>query len=179
MKKKIIDALILLAACLAGYFVYDQVESGNYQQLLLIVLGGIAIVSFADMIFVKGERYLEKPRNKREPGITELVLLNVDGHAIKSWLLSGKTSLLIGKENNLENVDVDLEECEYSALVDSLHATLNYCLDHWYVEDLHSKNGVRVQMAKDGVCYKVSKNRPCKLSAGDVILIANTKLLIT
>lgn len=179
MKKKVIDVLILLAACFAGYVIYAKMTPGNPRQMALIVLAGIIIVAFGDLIYPKGSKYQAGPKDMDEFGIKELVLLDVDGKAIKSWLLSGKTAMLIGKENHIENVDVDLGECEYSALIDPQHATLNYCLDNWYIEDLYSKNGVRVQMAKDGVCYKVAKNRPCRLSAGDVILIANTKLLIT
>lgn len=46
------------------------------------------------------------------------------------------------------------------------------------IEDLHSNNGVRIQKRRDGQCYKLAKDRPCKLIKGDIVLIANTKLLV-
>ena len=54
----------------------------------------------------------------------------------------------------------------------------NFCLDQWYVEDLGSQNGVKVRKAEDGECYKVM-GRPCRVQAGDVLYIANTKLLLS
>ena len=75
-------------------------------------------------------------------------------------------------------MDVDLEGCEYGAFVDYQHAALNYSLDQWYVEDLGSSNGVRVQKVEDGNCYRIT-DRPCRVMAGDVLYIANTRLLLT
>ncbi len=86
--------------------------------------------------------------------------------------------MIIGKKNDEEEVDVDLEDCEYSTFIDSQHAVLNFCLDSWYLEDLGSQNGVKIKKVEDGGCYQVT-NRPCRLSAGDIIYIANTRLLLT
>ena len=97
---------------------------------------------------------------------------------IKSWELSGKISIVIGKKNEDEEVDVDLEDCEYSTFIDPQHAALNFCQNSWFVEDLNSQNGVQVKKVEDGVCYKVL-NRPCRVMPGDIIYIANTKLLLT
>ena len=52
-------------------------------------------------------------------------------------------------------------------------------MDAWFVEDLNSHNGIRIRKIDDGVCYKIMQNHPCRLKPGDVIYIANTKLLIT
>ena len=41
-----------------------------------------------------------------------------------------------------------------------------------------SQNGVKVGKVEDGECYRVI-HRPCKVVAGDVLYIANTKLLLT
>jgi pSer/pThr/pTyr-binding forkhead associated (FHA) protein len=112
-------------------------------------------------------------------GVRELILLDENEKPVKAWNLAGRVSLLIGRDNPQEPVDVDLEECEYSALIDEQHAVLNYCMDAWYVEDLNSMNGIRVRKISDGLCYRVSRNRPCRLESGDMLFIANTKLLIT
>ena len=54
------------------------------------------------------------------------------------------------------------------------------CKWSWYdidrIEDLGSRNGVRIQDAKDGKLYQVSKEHPCRINAGDIIFIGNTRL---
>ena len=51
-------------------------------------------------------------------------------------------------------------------------------MDQWYVEDLESHNGVKVKKVEDGECYRVL-HRPCRVTAGDILYIANTTLLLT
>lgn len=183
MVKKVIDAVIALMAGITAYYLYDEISPGIMRQIFIVVLLGIMLIAVIDFVIPRKVSRKE-PLGEYDPySITELILLDEHDKPIKSWDLMGKTSLLIGKENDKENdkenVDVDLDECEYSALIDHQHALLNYCLDYWYIEDIYSRNGVRVQMINDGICYKVAKDRPCRLNAGDIILIANTKLLIT
>ena len=110
--------------------------------------------------------------------IRQMVLLDEQNKPIKSWELSGKISVIIGKKNEEEEVDVDLEDCEYSTFINPQHAALNFCQNFWYVEDLNSQNGVQVKKVEDGICYKVL-NRPCRVMPGDIIYIANTRLLLT
>ena len=76
---------------------------------------------------------------------------------------------MIGRGGKDEEVDVDLEDSEYGTFIDPQHAALNYCLDGWYIEDLGSTNGVRVQKAEDGICYKLA-GRPCRVEAGGMRL---------
>ncbi|GLC81736.1 FHA domain-containing protein [Lacrimispora brassicae] len=111
--------------------------------------------------------------------IHELILLNEDEKPIRSWDLTDKTAVIIGRTYKDAEVDVDLGDCEYSALISIQHAVMNYCLDSWYIEDLGSQNGIQIQKVDDGKCYQVAASRPCKISAGDVIYIAKTKLLFT
>ena len=105
-------------------------------------------------------------------------MLDEQGKPIKSWNLEGKTSLIIGKSGKNQELDVDLSDCEYSSFIDFQHAVLNFCMDQWYIEDLESHNGVKVKKVEDGECYRVL-HRPCRVTAGDVLYIANTKLLLT
>ena len=51
-------------------------------------------------------------------------------------------------------------------------------MEQWYVEDFGSQNGVKIQKAEDGQCYKIL-GRPCRIQAGDILYIANTKLLLS
>ena len=111
-------------------------------------------------------------------GIQRLVLLDEHDRPVKSWDLQGRTALIIGKTGQDQELDVDLSDCEYSSFIDFQHALLNFCLDQWYIEDLDSQNGVKVKKIEDGECYRVIR-RPCRVTAGDVLYIATTKLLLT
>ena len=110
--------------------------------------------------------------------IDRLILLDEQDKPVKSWDMAGRVSMVIGREGGEEEIDVDLEDCAFSSFIDFQHAVLNFCLDQWYVEDLGSQNGVKVRKAEDGECYKVM-GRPCRIQAGDVLYIANTKLLLS
>ena len=95
---------------------------------------------------------------------------------ISAWHIGGKTSLLIGRYEHNENVDINLQNTEYGGMADRQHAVLNYAAGQWYIEDLGSRNGVRIQDAKDGKVYQVSREHPCRINAGDIIFIGNTRL---
>lgn len=110
--------------------------------------------------------------------IERLILLDEQDKPVKSWDMAGRVSIVIGREGGGEDVDVDLEDCAFSSFIDFQHAVLNFCLDQWYVEDLGSQNGVKIRKAEDGECYKVM-GRPCRVAAGDVLYIANTRLLLS
>ena len=117
-----------------------------------------------------------RKRGANGRGIQELLLLDEEGNEISAWHIGGKTSLLIGRDEHKENVDINLQNTEYGGMVDRQHAVLNYAAGQWYIEDLGSRNGVRIQDAKDGKLYQVSKEHPCRINAGDIIFIGNTRL---
>lgn len=181
-KKMGLDVMILLISCAwvgaVWYYGFsDLVVQGSI--LLALLIGGVVLI---DVI----RQYQMGDRDQRDEEIAttssalhELILLNEQDKPIRSWNLSGKTAMVIGRTYRDEVVDVDLGDCEYSALINIQHAVLNYCLDSWYLEDLNSKNGIRIQKVEDGICYQITQSRPCKISAGDVIYIAKTKLLFT
>lgn len=182
MGKKITDASIMLClAALAVYIAVWQPAIWWKWPLFVLLLAG-AIMALNNLI----DQFTPHSREKKygidngpDYGIRELILLDENEKPVKSWDLTGKVSFLIGRDSAEEPVDADLQECEYSALIDYQHAVLNYCMDTWFIEDLNSQNGIRIRKIDDGICYKVIKSRPCRLMPGDMIYIANTKLLIT
>lgn len=182
MGKKITDTCIMLCAAALAVYVAITNMAMWWKCILFVLLLLTAIVALNNLIdqFTprrREEKYGSNDANRNS--VRELILLDENDKPIKSWDLAGRVSLLIGRDNLEEPVDVDLEECEYSALIDYQHAVLNYCMDAWFVEDLNSQNGIRVRKIDDGLCYKIMKNRPCRLMPGDILYIANTKLLIT
>jgi len=108
----------------------------------------------------------------------QLVLLNEDDKELTGWDLFGRTSLVIGRDVGENQVDINLGDVTYAGFIDVEHAVLNYAGDHWYIEDLHSENGVKVQKRGDNRQYKLATDKPCRLDIGDVIYIAQTKLQV-
>ena len=149
------------------------------SAIVTFLISGLALV---DLLKQTGQT--EELQAMKEQAATvftahELVLLNEEDRPIRAWILSGKTALVIGRRNRDEEVDVDLSDCEYSSLINIQHAVINYSLDTWFIEDIGSQNGIQIKKVDDGRCYQIAPNRPCKITAGDVIYIAKTKLLFT
>ena len=179
-KKKyfVLDILLLLcgAGLALGFFRFERIQHWMILPLLAVVSCMVWILF--SLIFSHQAKDMEDPGIFQENGIQRLILLDEQGKPVKSWNLEGKTSLIIGKAGRNQELDVDLSDCEYSSFIDFQHAVLNFCMDQWYVEDLESHNGVKIKKVEDGECYRVI-HRPCKVTAGDVLYIASTKLLLT
>lgn len=174
------DVIILLCSSILLLSIYMGAVDKRWFWTLFCILLLFIIGAVADLkIQMSGKPMghgMGHPAD--EIAIRELVLLDEQDKPIKSWELSGKTAVVIGKKNEEEEVDVDLEDCEYSTFINPQHAALNFCRNFWYIEDLNSQNGVQVKKVEDGICYKVL-NRPCRVMPGDIIYVANTRLLLT
>lgn len=180
--KQLVDVLIVLCGIGLAYYIVKEIKTWRFAPLLLAAVFIITVVVLFDFFFLQGSTktgmYSCESDAAQIHGIQRLLLLDESGKPIKSWDLQGKVSLIIGKAGQNQELDIDLSDCEYSSFIDFQHAVLNFCLDQWYVEDLGSQNGVKVRKVEDGECYKVI-HRPCRVMAGDVLYIANTKLLLT
>ncbi|MGC6177232.1 FHA domain-containing protein [Lacrimispora sp. 38-1] len=178
-KKIVLDLAVLICSVLFNLCFFYLNRKGMWIQ---IPIGAVSILALADVLVLVTPHHTKIRQSAAEygtmSGASQLVLLDEKENPVKSWDLAGKKALIIGKKNEEEEIDVDLEDCEYSTFIDPQHAVLNFCLDSWYLEDLGSQNGVKIKKVEDGGCYQVT-NRPCRLSAGDIIYIANTRLLLT
>ncbi|WP_124068052.1 FHA domain-containing protein [Clostridium sp. E02] len=177
--KIVLDLVVIIATislCVGlNYMKYNI----KWLWILSGVVGFFAVLDLFYQLIHSENNSIKEANNYINSGKpSQLILLNEQEKPIKSWDLAGKTALIIGKNSEEEVIDVDLDECEYSTFIDPQHAALNFCLDVWYLEDLGSQNGVKIKKVEDGACYIVS-NRPCRLSVGDIIYIANTHLLFT
>lgn len=123
-----------------------------------------------------GKRKMKSRRGKTGAGgIHSLILLDEENQEIAEWNIAGKVSVLIGRDSHRENVDVNLMNTAFAGMVDRQHAVLNYAAGQWYIEDLDSANGIRVQK-QDGILYEVAKGQPALVEKGDVLVIGLTKL---
>ncbi len=173
------DIAILLGGCGLLYGLHVGMEALKWEFVIPCIVV-ILVVTVVDLCEQCRQR---EPTDKRQyPSdvtlVRQLILLNEQNMPVRSWDLSDRVAVVIGKKNTEEDVDVDLEDCEYSTFIDPCHAALNFCNNGWFVEDLGSQNGVKIKKVEDGDCYKVM-NRPCRVAAGDIIYIANTKLLLS
>lgn len=188
MKKKywikaVSDAVILLCSLILCFAAYLNPWVSLWSAVILAAAVLCAALAIVDLICQRKQIKKEGKEEMKKHGtgvreIDRLILLDEQDKPVKSWDMAGRVSMVIGREGGEEEIDVDLEDCAFSSFIDFQHAVLNFCLDQWYVEDLGSQNGVKVRKVEDGECYKVI-HRPCKVAAGDILYIANTKLLLT
>lgn len=94
-----------------------------------------------------------------------------------TYSLEDKINVVIGKLNSICNIDIDLSNHEYSALVSKVHAIMNKQDNIWYIEDLNSKNGVYIEK-NSSAKKKIEKNKKYKLEVGDIVYISIIKIVL-
>ena len=110
--------------------------------------------------------------------LNKVILKDEDGKNLKIWELNNKTSLLIGKKTKSNEVDIDLTETVYASLISREHGILNYTGKKWYFEDIGSSNGSGIKRKNEEKKFKVDEGKSYGISSGDIIYIANTKLIL-
>lgn len=173
-QKSFVDMIICSLSAAIVVLCDSYMEQGKEREIFII--GGCIIFALFLMLSVIDLLLMKGKKGKSRQGIQELLLLDEEGNEISAWHIGGKTSVLIGRDEHKENVDINLQNTEYGGMVDRQHAVLNYVGGQWYIEDLGSRNGVRIQKAEDKKIYQVSKEHLCRINAGDIIFIGNTVL---
>lgn len=168
----IIDLLIY--GILAGMVLYALLRPLHYTWQMSIVAGSAVIAS---VLIWTGGRPKTKPSLTRE-AVAKIVLLDDDGERVKEWYVKGENSVLIGKNTQRGEVDIDLSDCEYASLVSSEHAVLNRVGDQWFIEDADSHSGTAIRKAGRSDAKRLIVEEPLEIGMGDMIFIANTRLLV-
>ncbi|WP_042473925.1 FHA domain-containing protein [Bacillus ndiopicus] len=169
---KIIDILLLsISAFLLLYiFALSRDPSLQIVSIIVIVAGGAVFLTY-NYISTK------KQALAQETAIEKLVLIDERGTEIQEWSLMNQTSLLIGKKTIDYQPEIDLSFAEYASLINTEHALLNYVDGIWYVEDVDSVNGVGIRKPYRHITQKLQQDNPCAIGYGDIIYIANTKII--
>ncbi|MCE5170366.1 FHA domain-containing protein [Paenibacillus profundus] len=167
----VIDLLIAVIAAAALFYVYVW----NIDPVLKVTVG----VLLAAAVVIYAVRRVRSRTLLQEEGATiaKLVLLNEEGESVKEWYIHGETSLLIGKNSAQSEVDIDLSDSEYASLISKHHAVMNYASGNWFVEDLDSHNGVGIRQAGSRTASRLEVEEPYRIESGDIICIANTRIL--
>lgn len=177
--KRLIDIMVccLTAAVMILTYIYMELE--NVRQIIFVA-GGIVLLFFLILAIAdtdkKDRKYKIRGWNQNgNGGIHSLILLDENNQELTEWNIAGKISVLIGRDTRKENVDINLANTAFAGMVDRQHAVMNYTAGQWYIEDLDSANGIRIEK-KDNRIYEVSKKQPCMVERGDIIMIGLTKL---
>lgn len=179
MNRKRTADVIICCICVAIIILcYTYIEQDDLKRIIYAVCG-LIILLFAVLAVLDSEQKKNRHKIQFKRGIIqEVVLLDEEGGEVTTWDIGGKTSVLIGRDTHKENVDINLHNTEYGGMVDRQHAVLNYAGGQWYIEDLGSKNGVRLQKGRDDAIYQISKSHLCRVDKWDIIYIGNTKLQV-
>nr|WP_106780336.1 FHA domain-containing protein [Lysinibacillus timonensis] len=168
----VIDCLIGVTIIFALIFTYFI----NSQLLLKIVISILLVILLAWLFFMKIKKRPYEEINDTK--INRLVLLDYDGESLKEWYIHGIPSMLIGKSAPGAEVDIDLSDVEYASLISKEHAVLNYSSGSWFIEDLDSENGVGIKKLSDRTPQKLPSDKPTEIHFGDMIYLANTRILV-
>ncbi|BFH71455.1 MAG: FHA domain-containing protein [Paenibacillus dendritiformis] len=167
-----IDVLIAGIAAAALFYVYI----GNADLVLKVAVGVLLAAGAA--VYAAWRARSRMKRRQDGAAIAKLVLLDEEGESVKEWYIHGETSLLIGKSSAQSEVDIDLSDSEYASLISKHHAVLNYASGSWYLEDLDSRNGVGIQPAGRRMAERLEEDGPYRIESGDIICIANTRIVV-
>ena len=160
-------------------FFWLTIYFGELPLVLKIFLTvcGVAIFLHSTFTLYRSLNKKNSAQDNFETGtIMQISLLNKNGEIINSWELYGKTAAVIGKDIGENQVDIDLSQTQYAAMIDIEHAVLNYVSGSWYIEDLDSQNGISIKKFGQDKIYKLSALQPCKLDFGDIIFIGVCRL---
>ena len=170
-------------------FVFDV--SGIIAAILCVVIVGFLgrglkgryifyMFSFlisGSLIYFAVKDFSFKKEKIQDTFLSELVLLSEEDTVVKTWNIVGKNSLVIGKKNSEEDIDIDLSDTYFSGTVSDVHAILNYVDGSWYIEDMQSKNGTQIKGFLEDKLYNI-KDGQSKLAKKDYIFIGLNKLQI-
>lgn len=170
-KKTTLDTAIIIS-CITGMILsYVYLENDIEKTVSLTALGAIGCL-FLILAVIDGAG-IGRPKRyaSRGNGISELQLLGEDNNITDTWDIYRKTSIVFGKDEGQNQVDVNLKNTDYAGTVDGEHAVMNYSDGSWYIEDLDSENGTRIQRSGEDKSYKISSREPCKVEKNDIIYL--------
>lgn len=171
MKRESTFDISIIISCIAGIIISYVYLQSSIERLISFFIFGVLCLFFSILLIVDSMKNKKERSCCMEKGISEIVLFGEDNNITDMWDIYGKTSIVFGKDEGENQVDVNLKNTDYAGTVDGEHAVMNYSNGSWYIEDLDSENGTRIQREGSERKYKVSSREPCKIEKGDIIYI--------
>ena len=159
----------ILCVVIVGFFGRGLKGGYIFYMFSFFISGSLIYFAINDFSF--------KKEKIQDTFLSELVLLSEEDTVVKTWNILGKNSLVIGKKNSEEDIDIDLSDTYFSGTVSDVHAILNYVDGSWYIEDMQSKNGTQIKGFLEDKLYNI-KDGQSKLTRKDYIFIGLNKLQI-
>ncbi len=176
-KQMIIKILDIIIITIAFFFIlYVFVMNQDFMLKTIIGLMLVILATIYGSMKYEARHTFDNVTNNNK--IRKLVLLNDRGAEIDEWEIDDQTSLLIGKSSADNKADIDLSGTEYASLINYEHAVLNHVSGVWYIEDVDSVNGVGIKKAHKRVKNRIKHENPYPIGNGDMIYIANTRILV-
>ena len=172
MNRKLpLDIAIIISSITGAIlsFVYLKTPTEKYISLAILTVYAVFFLVLTIFDATEDKRFPRYDTKKR--GISEILLLGEDNNITDTWDIYGKTSIVFGRDEGSFQVDVNLKNTDYAGTIDGEHAVMNYSSGSWYIEDLDSENGTRIQRGGNGKVYKVSSREPCRVERGDIIYL--------
>lgn len=180
VRKTTLDITIIISCVTGMVLSYVYLDNFIEKNVSLITLGIVGVFSLILLIgdSVRGERLGMHRYYTARTEISEIQLLGEDNNITDTWDIYGKTSIVFGRDERENQVDISLKSTDYAGTVDGEHAVMNYSNGSWYIEDLESENGTRIQRKGEDKPYRVSSREPCKVEKGDIIYLGLAPLKI-
>jgi hypothetical protein len=186
MEKKTIiaytlDATIVVMAVVSVALIQTSIPQSPFRLVAVgvCVLLPVLFLGMECYPLLRRRMFETKTGRTKFENVTAVVLLGDEGNEVKSWDLNGLTALIIGRDGEVAQADIDLSGTEYGGLIENQHASLNFVEDAWYIEDLSSRNGTAISRPGSDGFALLAPGVPCRLKSGDAIIIAGqTKLLV-
>lgn len=172
--------ILLLDFIIAGVAVWGSTLTTKIITNTAVSYVVIALILLlAGLVLARDMSYLLRDSKDRKttqpPSVAALV--GDREQVVRVWDLNKQIGMLIGKSTEFVDADIDLHDTEFASYIDQEHATLNYTMSGWWVEDLGSQNGTVIQ--RKGKDLLLAAGSPNRILPGDIILIAeNTRLAI-
>lgn len=157
--------------------VFVSVINYFFQSKIILISSLVFLIIFILILKISEKKNSWIFSNNKE-SISKAILKDEEGKNIKIWNLNEKSSFLIGKKTKSNEVDIDLGQDIYASLISREHGILNFAGNKWYFEDIGSSNGSGIKRRKDEKKFKVEEGKSYPMKSGDIIYIANTKLIL-
>ncbi|WP_342415119.1 FHA domain-containing protein [Paenibacillus sp. FSL R10-2782] len=173
----IIDVAMFGLMLAIAFYMFSRTGYSGLKTVVVVGIGiGVLVYILRNLVSV--ERVAKPQTQTQRKRIAKLILMDEEGESIKEWYIEGETSLLIGKTTARSEADIDLAGTDYASLVSVEHAVLNRVNSDWFVEDVDSGNGTGLRPANESVTKKLESGEPYRIYTGDLLYIANTRLLV-